>query len=458
MQNEDIPTNRRKISLLKIASHAAIAVGAIVLICVLSFLFFPDPIVNRFIKPRITKTFIEAYPAYSLRIANMNYSVLKNRFRFDSIALNAVDGTFSSNVGSLSVNGITWTHLLWGGKLGYQDFVNSVLESQDIMLNLTRSHYALRCKRLRVSVPDSEIVVEDLKYHPPGDDEQFFTGNKFRQCRFRLVVPHIRVIGLACLEMLQGNMYHARSIHINDVSLDALVNRDKPSVKETSSPFMPNEFLSSIKEILRIDSLSITNGRLKYAERFEVGARPAWITFDNMQMLVEGIVNHGSRGAAVYVHAQFNLANAGTMKLLMSIPIASPEFSLRYSGSLSRMDLSALNSFLEVSDQMRIKTGVLEEVTFEVNFASGRANGKVRGIYKSLTIAAIDKYTRSEKGFSNGIVSWIANSFKINKNNVPDKSGSIRVGTVNYIRKPDDSFIQVVWYSLRTGVQNVVGF
>jgi hypothetical protein len=142
----------------------------------------------------------------------------------------------------------------------------------------------------------------------------------------------------------------------------------------------------------------------------------------------------------------------------MSIPIASPEFSLQYSGSLSKMDLSALNSFLEVSDQMRIKTGVLEEVTFEVNFASGRANGKVRGIYKGLTIAAIDKYTRSEKGFSNGIVSWIANSFKINKNNVPDKSGSIRVGTVKYIRKPDDSFIQVVWYSLRTGVQNVAGF
>jgi hypothetical protein len=452
------PDDLRKRSLLKIASYAGIATGAIVLICVLSFLFFPDPLVNRFVKPRITKAFTEAYPAYSLRIADMNYNVLKNRFGFDSVALNAVDGTFSGSMGSFSVNGIKWIHLLWGGNLEYQDFANAGLMSQEILLSLTQSHYVLHCKRLSVSVADSEIVVEDLKYHPPGDDEQFFAESKFRTTRFRLVVPHARVIGLSCLEMLQGERYCARSIQINDVTLDALVNRDKPSMKDTSSPFMPNEFLSSIKELLRIDNLSITNGRLKYAERFEVGARPAWITFDNMQMLAEGIVNQGTRGAAVYVHAQFNLANAGTMKLLMSIPIASPEFSFQYSGSLNSMDLSALNSFLEVSDQMRIKTGALEGVTFEVNFASGRASGNVRGTYRDLSIAAIDKYTRSEKGLSNGIVSWIANTFKLNKNNVPDKSGSIRVGTVKYTRQRDDSFIQVVWYSLRTGVQNVAGF
>jgi len=458
MHNENPPTSRRKLSLLKRASHVGLIGGAIVLSCVLAFLLFPDTVVNRFIKPRIISAFTEAYPAYSLHIADMNYNVLKNRFGFDSVALSAIDGTFSSTIGQFSVSGISWMHLLWGGNLGYQDFASSALESKEIMLNLTQSHYALRCERLRVSVADSEIVVEDLKYHPPGDDEQFYAESKFRQCRFRLVVPHARVIGLSFLEMLQGEMYCARSIQINDVTLDALVNRDKPSMKETSSPFMPNEFLSSIKELLRIDNLSITNGRLKYAERFEVGARPAWITFDNMQMLAEGIVNQGTNGAAVYVHAQFNLANAGTMKLLMSIPIASPKFSFQYSGSLSRMNLRALNSFLEVSDQMRIKTGALEGVTFEVNFASGRASGNVRGIYRDLSIAAIDKYSRSEKGLSNGIVSWIANTFKLNKNNVPDKSGSIRVGTVKYTRQRDDSFIQVVWYSLRTGVQNVAGF
>jgi len=455
MQNEHPPTDRQKLSPLKVASYAGFALGAIVLVCVLVLLLFSDPLVNRFIKPRITKAFAEAYPAYSIRIADMNYSVFKNRFGFDSVAVSAVDGTFSSTMGPFSVSGIGWMHLLWGGSLAPDDFANSVLDAQDIVLNLPQSQYELRCKRMRVSVPDSEIVVEALKLHPLGDDEQFFAGSKFRRTRLSLVTPQCSVMGLACLDLLQGKTYRTRSVQIHDASLDVLVNKDKPDSKDTLGPFMPNEILSSIKGTLRVDSMSIVNGWLKYGERFAVGSEPAWLTFDSMEVVVEGIANHGNRGAALVIHAQGRFVKAGTMKVLMTIPVASPEFSFQYSGSLSSMDLSALNSFLEVSDLMRIKTGVLQEATFEVNVDSGRASGTVRGVYRDLTLAAINKNTGSEKGFSDGIKSFIANNFKIRRNNVP---GSMKIGAVKYTRQPDDPFIQFEWFALRTGVRNVLGF
>ena len=197
------------------------------------------------------------------------------------------------------------------------------------------------------------------------------------------------------------------------------------------------------------------NGLLKYCEQFESGSKPAFITFDNMQVMAEGIANHGT---VLVIHAQGNLANAGTMKVLMRIPVKSPEFSFHYSGSLSKMDLSPLNSMLEISDQMRIKTGVLQEAAFDVNVVSGRASGTLRGVYNDLTLASIDKHTGSEKGFSNGFISFIANNFKIRKTNVPDKSGSMKIGEVKYIRQPDDPFIQFAWFALRTAVRDVVGF
>jgi len=429
-----------------------------VLLCVLAVLLFQDTLVNRFIKPRITKAFADAYPAYSLRIADMNYNILKNRLGFDSVALSAVDGTFSSTMGRVSVSGIGWLHMIWSGTAKSRDFADAMAESQDAVLNLSQSHSTLHFERLHVSVPDSEIVIDSMKFHPSGDDEQFFGESKSRSTRFRAHVPMVRVRGIACLKMLEEKVYSARSVAIRDASIDVLVNKDKPNNREAASPLMLNEMLTSVKETLRIDSLIILDGRVKYSERFEVGAKPAWITFDHIRMVTVGIVNRGTRGAALYVQAQWNLANAGTMKLLMSIPIVSPGCSLQYTGSLSAMNLSAFNSFLEVSDRMRIKTGVLESVSFDVNIVSGRASGTVRGIYKDLSIAAIDKYTRSEKGFSNGVASWIANTFKINRNNIPDKSGSIRLGKVNYRRTQEDSFVNVVWFSLRTGVQDVGGF
>jgi hypothetical protein len=458
MQNEHPSIDWRKLSPLKIALYAGYAVGAIVLVCMLALLLFPDPLVNRFIKPRITKAFAEAYPAYSLRIADMNYSVLKNRFGFDSVALKAVNGTFSSQMGQFSVSGIHWIHLLWGKNLGLKDLANADLDARDIDLNLRQLHYKFICQRLRVSVPDSEMMAESLKVHPLVGDDEFFGESKFRRTRLSMETPHCSVMGLACLELLQGKSYRARSVHIHDALLDILVNKYKPDSRDTAGPFMPNEILASIKEPLQVDSLSFMNGYLKYGEGFVLGSKPAFVTFENMQVLAEGIANHGGRGAVLVIHAQAKFVNAGTMKVLMRIPTASPEFSFHYSGSLSKMDLSPINSMLEISDQMRIKAGVLQEATFDVNVVSGRASGTLRGIYNDLTLAAIDKQTGSEKGLSNGIKSFIANNFKIRRNNVPDKSGSMKIGEVKYMRQPDDPFIQFAWFALRTAVHDVLGF
>jgi len=458
MQNEHLPSNRRKLSPLKIALYAGFAVGAIVLVCALAVLLFPDPLVNRFVKPRITKAFAEAYPEYSMHIADMNYNVFKNRFGFDSVALSAVDSSFSSTIGPFSVSGIGWMHLLWGERLVPEDFANSVVDARDIVLNFPTAQYELRCGLLRASVPDSVLMTESLELHPSAGDEQFFGASKFRRTRFDLVTPRFSVVGLAYLELVQGKMYRARSAQIHDLFLNVLINKDKDFPKESPSPLMPNEVLSSIKETLQVDSLSIINGQLKYGERFAVGAKPALITFDSMQVLAEGIANQGDSGAAMVIHAEGTFMKAGTMKVRMSIPVASPEFSYQYSGSLSRMDLSTLNSFLETAEQMRIKVGVLQGATFEINVASGRATGNVRAVYRDLFLAAIHKHTGSEKGFFDGIASFIANTFKIRGTNMPDKSGSIKIGEVKQTRKQDEFFFEFTWFALRSGVGDVVGF
>ena len=87
------------------------------------------------------------------------------------------------------------------------------------------------------------------------------------------------------------------------------------------SPLMVHEALASIRQPLQVGSLSITNGRLRYCERLAVGADPAVLTFGAVSMSVEGIANRGEAAAAIQLRGQGDLMNAGTMKVLMSIPI-----------------------------------------------------------------------------------------------------------------------------------------
>src|SRR5512140_2720825 len=301
---EHPPRVRRKMSLLKIVSFAALALGTLVLVCGLALLLFLDPIVNRFVKPKITAAFVGAYPAYSMRIAGMKYSVRENSFRFDSVALSAADSSFTGTMGTLSVSGIRWLHLLRGANLAPHDFDNAVVDAQTVGLTFPQSKYELRCERLRASIADSALTADALDIHPAVDDEHFFVGSKYRKTRFNFTTQQCRLTGVAFLDALTVKYYHARSIHVHDIGLDILINKDKPADRDSSSPPMPGVALSSMKESLRCDSIEIVNGSLKYSERFGLRSKPAIITFDSVDVLAEGIANHTDRDTALVIHAK----------------------------------------------------------------------------------------------------------------------------------------------------------
>jgi hypothetical protein len=219
---------------------------------------------------------------------------------------------------------------------------------------------------------------------------------------------------------------------------------------------MVHEVLAAIRQPLQIDSLSITNGHLTYSERVVAGGDPGVLTFAKVDMSVDGIANRGESTAAVQIRAQGDLMDAGTMKILMTIPVTSPDFSLHYSGSLNAMDLTRLNAFLDIAEHTRIKSGSAQEATFEIDVSAGQARGRVRAVYKDLDIALLNKQTGSAKGINNRVTSFLANVLKIRNSNAPDASGSMKEGMVNYTRRPDDEFQQFAWFALRTGVLDVI--
>jgi len=239
---------------------------------------------------------------------------------------------------------------------------------------------------------------------------------------------------------------------------DIMVNMDKPYDKNSSNPQMPNEALRSMKEIVKVDSVILSDGRLKYCERYEVGKKPGVITFSKVNVSVTGIANHTARPETAIVHGEGLFMNSAMMKLFMAIPLSSRNFSLRYSGSLSTLDVTRLNEFLEAGEHHRIKSGILQSATYNISVKSGHARGTLRAGYRDLTIAILNKDTGSEKGIFNRIASLFGKIFVIRGTNMPDKNGLMKIGEVEYTRDPEDYFLQFLWFALRGSVADVVGF
>jgi hypothetical protein len=442
----------------KAVKYVSSIIGAIILICLVILILFPNPFINSFVKDQITKAYEEAYPGSSLQLGNMHYSVWTNRLKCDSIKLNTGNSALACKVDSFSISGIRWIKILLQGDFSTGILTGSVIDAQKTVLNLRKAQDVLHIGKIRLSIPDSTMTADSIKYFSLIDDEQFFAKSKFRQTRFRFNVPKIKIFGLDCLSLLQGKTYNAKNISMHNVFADILVNMDKPYDMNSTNPQMPNEALFAMKEKIKIDSLNIINGRLKYSERFAVRKKPGVITFDKVKVSVSGIANHTTYPDTAVIHGEGLFMNSGIMKLSIVIPITSKDFSLRYSGSLGTMDVTKLNAFIEAGEHHRIKSGVIQSARFNINVRSGHANGTLRVIYKDLTIAILNKDTGSEKGIFNRILSFFGKVFVIRGSNIPDEKGLMKIGEIKYTRNPQDYFLQFMWFALRGGVADVVGF
>lgn len=458
-QNENKKFDLRKIPSRKFVKGISFIVGAIFLLSVLGLVLFPDPFVNTFLKNKITNAFADAYPEYSLQIGEMHYSVWKNRLECDSITLQTKDSTFTFNADSFSVSGIGWIKILLQSDFNPNTISSSVIDAQNIVFDFHKSQEEIRLEKLHISVLDSVIMVDSIKSHPSINDEQFFAKSQFRQTRSCLNISQIKILGFNFLSFLEQNTYSVRKIIMQDVFADILLNKDKPSDEKAPNPHMPNEIFSSMKEIINIDSVEIINGRLKYSERFDINVVPGVITFNKFNISVSGIANHTAQPETTIIRGDGLFMNAAAMKVYMAFPLTSKEFSLRYSGSVGKMDVDKLNVFLEPVENRQIKSGIIQFAAYYINVNSGQASGDLRVAYSDLKIVNFNINTGDiSTGPLNKISNYVANMFIIRTTNLPDEKGLMKIGEINYNRDPGDYFFQYLWFSLRSGIGDVVGF
>jgi hypothetical protein len=442
------------LSLRRLSACMGASLVALVLAAAVLLLLFRGAILNSYGKRKAERAFAEAHPGSVLRIGQLDYSLGANRLIAQSLTLRATNTTL--HVGRISLMGVRWARLLWGTAALADVLANASLDATNLDLEFPQAHYGIRCARLQSSVPGSELIAEGTELRPLIGDEDFFTAHDFRTTRFHVLVPECRVMGLAYGELLAAKSYRARSVQIFRPSFDALVNLDKPAKPFVKSPLMVNEALAAIRQPLQVDSLSVTNGSLRYGERRISGAAPGVLSFGAVTMTAEGIANRGPSSAAILVRAQGDLMDAGILNVLMSIPIMPADVSLRYSGSLGAMDLTNLDAFLDVDARTRITSGTVKEAVFDIDVTAGQARGRVRGSYQNLEIALLDKKTGAENGLDDRINSFLANVLKIRSSNAPGALGVSKEGEVSYTRKPDDEFQQFLWFALRTGVLDII--
>jgi hypothetical protein len=450
---EDKPAVRRR---RKRRLWVALAMVGLGLAATIGLLCGGGSILSRCIAGTVERALAKAQPGIAVHIGKADYSLAKNRLACQAVQLNTSNVVL--RLDRVAVTGVDWRAMFSAKPAPSNLLAHARFEASNVVLRLPGSEYELRCARLQGSVLRSELALHDAELRPLQSAEEFFAARTVRRTRVRVALPSLEVTGLDYAGLLQGKAWRAQAIVCTEPAFEALVNRDKPQDLAGPPPLMVHEALTAIRQPIAIERFRITHARIRYGERRAVGAAPGWLTFGEVEATAHPIANQASPGTTILLEAQGKLMDAGILKLSMSIPITSNAFSLHYSGSLSEMDLTRLNGFLEQAEYTRIKSGSARAVAFDVEVRDGHATGRLVAVYHGLQVAVLDKKTGTETGVLNRLESFLSNAFRIRNSSRADDPASLKPAEIEYDRGPRDTFFSFVWFAVRSGVFHAIKF
>lgn len=343
-------------------------------------------------------------------------------------------------------------------------YSTATLHASGLVWRMADSEYAAGADSLAfsstfaASPADTRLELHTLSFAPVMSDAQFFARQKFRTVRFRVAVPRCTIRGAGLRSILERQFVQVRAVSLQQAEIDIVLNKRLPVNSAAPPPKMPHEIVADLASPFRIDTVAIDGATVRYSELFPYDDKPAVLNFTNVRVRCTDISHRpqtASKQKPVSLRASGNLAGAGKMNLDMTLPLHTSALEFTYSGELGPMKATALNEFLTVSDRIRIESGDVESAGFSIRVSGGRASGTVRAVYRDLNIQTLDEETGRAGGLVQSFKTFIANTFKIRVDNTPE---DMKTGQVNYVRKPDDAFMDVVWLSVRGGLGDIVGF
>lgn len=434
-----------------------IAVLAGFLLLGAAFVLFPDPFIAKFARKPVIEAFARAFPGHSIQLGDIHYSIWTNVLECDTLTLLSADSSTSGGVASLRLGGVAWLGVLWRQEITLKDLGLAMFEARSLAVHFLPSRNEILCDRIWFSIPDSRMEFESVNVFSSLGQEEFFSRSRFRQTWFRTDFPNVRIERFDFPALFRGGGYKAGVITIRDAFAEILVNMDRRYEPGPIPPKMPNEILSTISQRVTVDTINIVNGRLAYAERITVRATPGMISLKKINASIANISNRKDQPDTAIVRAKGVFMNSAPMTLFMALPLGSPDFSFRYSGSLGAMNVSALNAFLVPVERLRITAGRIHAASYAITVVDGKARGSLKIRYDGLRLSMLDKKTGSAKGILNRLASLYARIFVINSKNRRDDDGVLALGHIRYRRDKEDYYLQYIWFALRTGVFDIVG-
>jgi hypothetical protein len=340
---------------------------------------------------------------------------------------------------------------------GWFSVQSVLLEGVTGELYLADSLHKIQTAKIKFDYQKSTIIIDSLKLIPLFEKSQMRHVRRYETNRLTLLVPRIMITGIDMKRMMVEN-----ALRIEKVLVDGLVLtvfRDKnPPFDPRHFPSLPQLALRRAHLNMKIDSVSIRNAFIEYEQLSDKTQKTGSVSFEKMDAELRNITNdsisylHNDQ-ATLQVSTQF----MGISKLAVNVVfnLLDPIGDHSITGSLGRLDLTAMNKIFEPLNAISIRSGLLDQLNFNVRLNDDVSSGQIMFQYTNLRIDKLNENLLHNNDFDNTIKSLLANTFII-KNSNPTGGRDPRIGVIHFKRVKEKAILDFWLKSVLDGVRTTV--
>ncbi|HZX59253.1 MAG TPA: hypothetical protein VFE54_11025 [Mucilaginibacter sp.] len=316
--------------------------------------------------------------------------------------------------------------------------------------------YNYKLKSLRLSTQTSRLNIEGLDVSPVKP-EVFF--DKTYHDRFKIHLDSLQLDHFDFLSYHKYRIVHGSYLKLGSGDVSILSNPRQSPVTNRIKSF-PHFALQLLSADLTIDSINAHHIDITYTEFNKKSNKTGTVIFKNSAGHIENVTtNKDSLQKNNICTAKISsyFMNSGKLDVLFSFNLTDKNASYTYKGSLGPMDLRLANPACMPLGLVKLNTGKLKQMDFDIKANGKTARGNVGVLYNDLKVTVLKADTVNDRLKHMTIASLFANVMVLKHDNPDDGGEKPRIAYVNYFRPDSVSFFGSIWKTLLAGIKPSVG-
>ncbi len=303
--------------------------------------------------------------------------------------------------------------------------------------------YDLHIASLRMTHPSGQAEVAGIEVIPRADEHHYGTLVPFETDLFKVSVDSIVLRGLGVARFLADGTVNMR--HMRVLRPVMLVYRDK-TLRDPpwAHKPLPTRALRDLELPLRIDTVTLQDGRVDYHERDTLSQAYGVVSFNALEGTVTGADSNAPEGKRLEVKAQGRIYERSTVFLTYGADLHHPQDAFSLSAFTTDIPFELFNRMTDNLLHVQASAGKIHRLDLRMTGDDHTGRGTIDLAYEDLRIAI------RGSGSGGGRLKNLLANLVVRSHNMPERRG-YRQGTLDIERRRDRSLFNFMWNAVKAG-------